>query len=568
MNKKKSTKLLAILLAGLLAATSLAGCDGGSSSGSKTDTSKATSTSAGTSAEGGQTAAGDLPAPDPDKRYTISYYGYWCGDYVPGNPVEKLISDALNVDIEVRKIRNNDAEAVNLMFASGEMPDCGWFDNDPDFMYDQELVRNFPKNMVEAYAPTFVKHMDENPIMWAQTLNGEDETQMRFLEGVTRQFVDNYLYSDYYRYDWIESLGIDLGVNVEKLNDNLYAADDGISLDKFEEIMRAFVEKDPDGNGQNDTIGVNAANIKQPQFYSGFDFIYGVNEVDGKAEQFYATPGYKEYLKYFQKLYAEGLVDPDIITPKSNTSWEKADKGMAGYFITSTNALQSWAVGRPPLSLLEKKSDVKLLLTPGLKPNGGKVSMHENISPAYGNFYISADVQEDDKIAKILQFVEYCLYGETRVSHFFGEEGVDWKMDESGKFTKINELPSGEKGTWTFSQHGQDELISSYISSEPLYDAGLKYWSKSENGKWLDFVKKPFKDDVRRETDFYKISATDGPNILQVVDTYRVDCILGRKDVDATWDAYITELNNNRYGDMMAELDKVPLLEDIVKEYS
>lgn len=550
---KWKKRLLTMLAISILAGT-VAGCGGNASS--KTEVS-----SGGDSGEAQKTA---LPAPDPDKRYKISYWGYWCDDYKPGNYVEKLISDKLNIDIEVRKIGGS--EGVNLMLASGEMPDCGWFDQDPSFMYDQELVRNIPRDMVEAYAPSYVKNYEENPIMWAQVLNSQDETQLRYLAGVTFQFVDYYLYSDYYRYDWIENLGIDLGVNVEKLTDNIYAADDGITVEKYREIMEAFVKNDPDGNGKADTIGVNAARINVPQFYSGFGFKSGVNDVNGKMVMNYATEGYKEYLKYFQKMYADGLVDPEIVTPKGNTSWEKADKGIAGYFITSTNALQTWAVGRPPLSLLEKVPDVKLLLTPGLKPVNGEVSMHANISPAYGHFYVNNNVKEDDKLAKILQFAEYTLFGETQTSHFFGEEGVDWEMKD-GKFSKINELPSGEKGTWSFSQFGQDHTVSQLIAQEPMFEAGLKYWGKSEDGIWMKWMHKPVKEDVRNETDFHAKSTEIDPSITPIVDTYRTDCILGRKDVDATWDAYLKELDRNGYSEMMAELDKLPTLDEIIAEY-
>lgn len=565
--KKSACLLTALLMAGMAV-----GC-GGDQTSSETSSGTGSSNAAGSSsgsesvdANAADAASGNLPAPDPDKRYKISYWGYWCGDYQPGCYVENLISDALNVDIEVRKIANTDTEAINLMLASGEMPDCGWFDRDVSYMYDQELVRTIPRDMMEAYAPSFKKIYDENPILWAQTLDPNDETQLTYMAGITRQFVDNYLFSDYYRYDWIENLGIDLGVNVEQLTDNIYAADDGITVEKFEEIMDAFVNKDPDGDGKADTIGVNSANIAQPQFFSGFGFQTGVNNVDGKAVQYYATEGYKEYLKFFQDLYAKGLVDPEIVTPKSNTSWEKVDKEIAGYWITSTNALQTWAVGRPPLSLLEKVPDVKILLTPGLKPVGGTVTMHENISPAYGHFYVNANVKEDDKLAKILQFAEYTLFGDTRVSHFFGEENVDWKM-ENGDFTKINELPSGEKGTWTFSQFGQDELISSHISNEPMYEAGLKYWNRGEDGLWLQWVHKAFKDDIRNETDFYNKSTEYGPDITPIVDAYRTDCILGRKNVDETWDSYLADLDKNGYSEMMAELDKLPTVDEIIAQY-
>ena len=49
-------------------------------------------------------------------------------------------------------------------------------------------------------------------------------------------------------------------------------------------------------------------------------------------------------------------------------------------------------------------------------------------------------------------------------SLFYGEKGVDWEWDETGEMpVKLNVMPSGKKGTWTFGQYGQDlSLIHIY----------------------------------------------------------------------------------------------------------
>lgn len=73
---------------------------------------------------------------------------------------------------------------------------------------------------------------------------------------------------------------------------------------------------------------------------------------------------YKEFLKGFADMYKSGLIDPEIITGDRTLSWEKVNNQTAGYWITSTNSLNSWAVERPPLTLIEKYPDVKILATP------------------------------------------------------------------------------------------------------------------------------------------------------------------------------------------------------------
>ena len=45
--------------------------------------------------------------------------------------------------------------------------------------------------------------------------------------------------------------------------------------------MDAFVNQDPDGDGQKNTYGVTAPNLQQSVFYSAYGFHNGVNEVNG-----------------------------------------------------------------------------------------------------------------------------------------------------------------------------------------------------------------------------------------------------------------------------------------------
>ena len=575
MKLRALKKGIALGVACILTA-SLAGC-GGNTAGGNSGTADALATqeqgsAAVESAGGGETkdAPVDIPQPDPDERYSISYTGMWSGaDYEDGSYIETMIEDALNVDITVEKAETNDT--IDLLLASGEMPDCGWFNKTVNWMYEQELARTIPRAMVEYYCPKLIEYYEEFPLMYEMTLDPENEDQFRYLTGITFQFVDYYLPNDYYRYDWILDLGIDLGVNVEQISDNIYVADDGIELSKFLEIMDAFVNKDPNHTGARDTVGVTAPSLTQGVFFSGYDFYTGVNDVNGRAEQYYVMDEYKEFLKGFADMYKRGLIDPEIITGDRTLSWEKVNNQTAGYWITSTNSLNSWAVERPPLTLIEKYPDVKILATPGVKPDGGEVKARTNESPAYGSFFVNANV-DDQKLAKILQFLNYTLFGDgdldIHASLFYGEKGVDWEWDETGEMpVKLNVMPSGKKGTWTFGQYGQDRDVTRWTTYEPLFVAGLKYWSAEENGSWMKWQTIPYKSDIRSETDYATISSEISSDVWAYVNNYCTEAVLGQIDVDATWDDYLAELDRMGYNKMMDELEKVEPLDDIIASY-
>lgn len=514
----------------------------------------------------GSTAASDGSADgNLEDFYEITYTGYWSDDtYEDESYVENMLEDALNIELEVVTTDNSNLDSL---LATGQMPDCMWCDKEVAFMQDQELIRNIPVSMVKEYAPSFIKYFDENPLLYDYVLDPENPEEFTCLRGITLQFVDYYLPNDYYRYDWIQNLGIDLGVEVEQVADRVYAASDGIELSKFIEIMDAFVNQDPDGDGQKNTYGVTAPNLQQSVFYSAYGFHNGVNEVNGEAEQYYVMDEFKEYLKGFAEIYKNGLIDPEIIEDNRKLSWDKVNTGKAGYWITSTNSLNSWASDRPPLTLLSADPEATILLTPGIKPDGGEVQTVTNSSPAYGYFYVNANV-DDEKLARILQFVEYAIFGNGddsfKASLFYGEEGVDWEWGEDGKPVKINTLASGEKGTWTFSQHGQDEKVTQWTGEEEVFAAGGKYWSANQDGIWMKWQGVQYKEDIANETDFAAIKTEVNTDIEAYVKNYIAQAVLGQIDVDATWNDYLEELDRLGYNEMMSELDKVEPLEDMI----
>lgn len=552
MIKKRVNKLLPI---SLCTTVLLSACSGGAST-----------SSSGTSSK-------EAIEPDPNKTYDITYTGYWCySDYEDGSYIEKMIEDALNINLTVEKAETTDT--IDLLLASGEMPDCMWTESKtPSWMQEQELIRTIPRDMVEKYCPKLIEYYEKNPLIYKMVLNPENEEEFIYLAGLTFQFIDYYLPGDYYRYDWIENLGIDLGVNVEQVSDRIYVADDGIELSKFKEIMDAFVNKDPDGNGKNDTLGAVSSELIYGvgQFYSAYGFSRDINNVNGRAEQSYAMEEYKEFLKDFQDMYSKNLLDPEIISNDRTLGWDKVNTGVSGYWITSTNALNSWAVDRPPLTLLERDPNAKILVTPGIKPDGGEVRAMTNPTPAYGRFFVNAQV-DDEKLAKILQFFNYSIFGnddkDIVASLFFGEKDVDWKWDETGETpVKLNKLNSGDKGTWSFSQFGQTEEVTKWSGEEELFRAGGKYWSKGDGGLWLQWQHSPYKADLANETEYESIYQEIKSDLEAYVANYRTQAILGQIDVDSTWDEYLAELDRLGYNKMMDELDKIQSIEDMIAEY-
>lgn len=123
----------------------------------------------------------------------------------------------------------------------------------------------------------------------------------------------------YLRADWLEKLGMDAPKN----------------WDEFHAMLRAFTFDDPDGNGQDDTVGLTLP------FQTGYEFDYynrmlfqdamfGWQLKDGKWVDGFQQPEMVEALKRVQDLYAEGVIDAEFFTNKTSTARSKVFSGQAG----------------------------------------------------------------------------------------------------------------------------------------------------------------------------------------------------------------------------------------------
>ncbi|MGI6636428.1 MAG: extracellular solute-binding protein [Christensenellales bacterium] len=143
------------------------------------------------------------------------------------------------------------------------------------------------------------------------------------------------------RKDWLDNLSLE----VPK------------TLDDFYNVMKAFTYDDPDGNGVKDTIGLGIALTSGSTWGYGIAEAFGIsrryqNLVDGKVTPWLLHPNYLEMIKYYQKLYQEGLMEPDFATaPWINVAealWAGKYGAIAfGPIGTSNNWMSRYAEPKP-----------------------------------------------------------------------------------------------------------------------------------------------------------------------------------------------------------------------------
>lgn len=124
-----------------------------------------------------------------------------------------------------------------------------------------------------------------------------------------------------YRKDWADHLGID----APNTTDDLY------------EMFRAFTEDDPDGNGEDDTIGVA---VNSDLVYGGFKFVSSYfetpnnwGEQNGKLQPEFMFPEYTETMDFFKKLRDNELVNQDFPVTSKTDQTNMLTNGTAGAIV-------------------------------------------------------------------------------------------------------------------------------------------------------------------------------------------------------------------------------------------
>jgi putative aldouronate transport system substrate-binding protein len=121
--------------------------------------------------------------------------------------------------------------------------------------------------------------------------------------------------------DWLDKLGLKAPT----------------TLDEMFEVAKAFTEKDPDGNGKNDTYGVGGF-INGVGLGDRFDFIMGGYDVpglwdvrdSGNIKLNVRDPNYAKALTFFNKLVTAKVIDPDWPTLKRDDFRARWKQGKFG----------------------------------------------------------------------------------------------------------------------------------------------------------------------------------------------------------------------------------------------
>ena len=425
MTNKLYLKTISLATAAAISVSLFAGC------GSKKD-SKATDTGA----DKGAVTTDSNKVSDKPIEFSILMPGRPEGPISNDMPVIKEITKKTNVSFKWEQAPSDDKqyqEKFNILVASGDIPDI-MINGTKDTLNQGGVNGVFePLNSyIDKYMPNVKKKLQEKDALKSIT---NDDGKVYYLARLTAVKTNCVFII---RQDWLDKLGL----KVPTTSDEMY------------NVLKAFKEKDPNGNGKADEIPFTCRGklTSLSPFIESFG-LFGKDAFfveDNKVKYTYTDSRYKNGLEYVNKLFKEKLVDNEYATNDLNIWQSRLTNGTSG-------VTYDVFVRAEFLNNIAKKTDPKVNFVgiAPLKNTDGKVQTKDQQNPLGNGTSISSKSKYKVEIAK---FFNWMYSDEGIMVTNFGVEGEHYTMNNGQpQYTdKIMKDPQKSAATMLFAEGWRD----------------------------------------------------------------------------------------------------------------
>lgn len=527
----KLKKWLALLMAGCMAAGSLAGC-GGAANGGNAESAVAAVSEGETSAQN----KGSAKAGDKVKLTALISKHSLTKDV---NEMEwlNILEEENGVDVEWQQISADWDQKKSVMFAGGDIPDIlVKATSTTDFATYNGLFENLAPYIDAGDMPNVSKMFADHPEL--RTLCSDENGEIfgipdyRSLWPRTNRVL-------YINQIWLDNLELQAPT----------------TMDELEDVLIAFRDGDPNGNGDTtDEIPLDFNGF--PTFMLACFGVPLMNESegffveDGKVKNYRVDERYKEFMLWLQKLYAEGLINEEVIT-QDYSKFQALARGEGE--IARVGVTLGWESGDRFGTVVADQ----YVALPALKPHAdsdedevywGYYYDNNAVSPAA--VVMSANCKNK---AEAVKFIDAFYAEEVGIQVLFGGMNeVDNCIQDNGDgtYTVLPPAdPSIDPGVWKWTNSFAD--YSPYYIPDDMKDRltmgeDMKRLLKEREpvDPTLDMMEEkcetyPSKF-ITYTTDENADRAMTQANISNIVDqTYAAWLTDSSRDIEAEWDAYV-----------------------------
>lgn len=336
-----------------------------------------------------------------DKHYEFIYDRFYIDPYQPpeNNPLEKMLKEDLNINLKVNIIVGQYsywANQFNSRVALGDLPDFVFLSRSDLIKHAQDGVIIPLDDYLKQY-PNLKNRLDEK--QWLLSSVNKN------IYGFPNMNLHGPYTAMYIRKDWLEKLNLQM----PKTTKDLF------------EVLHAFTYEDPDGNGQDDTIGFTTDNLEfgtlstitnafgLPQFSStAFGIPQDWIDIEGELHFGPISENYRDYLIYMNQLMEAQVIDEDINAQTFMEYKQKMTQGQTGvvslflpqYKMFSENV---W------ISEIERNTpEAEWVYLPPVKgPNGHAGNNAHSLNSTYILAITKKVLEEPGKVEKAMELLDY-----------------------------------------------------------------------------------------------------------------------------------------------------------------
>jgi len=561
----KKKKMLALLMSCIMTAGVLGGCgaDNAKEGSSSAAASATTATIEGSSAEGTENSMFNEPGmlPIVKEPITLTVFapanteGSW-----EDNAQVKELEEATGIHLEWQTCASSDnvQEKLSTMFASGEMPDIILTGVSSGNRYDKATEQALGE---QGLVLSLNDYLDTVSVGYKQAFEEIDglkeyittpDGNIYSLPNIDGSLHVQYNMKLWINTQWLDNLGLDMPTTTEE----------------FYEVMKAFKEKDANGNGDpNDEIPLSTVTSGAGTQLDGFlmnpfQLTSETNKLyvdNGKVTFAPAQEGYKEGLKYLNQLYAEGLLNPESFTQDKNNQVnvnEAGDECVIGAFLAQRPGY-ACDLSTEPYS---KKWEQYQSLAPLAGPDGQCVaSWNPYVMFQSGMTFISSSCTNPEAAFRLLDYISTQTYRSS-----LGIEGVHYELLDAGTTElgldgETKALYKRTNADTTNQSLGQlvalvrtPEFLAAEATNPNPYAEDVKplngrqvvmYKAFLEHQKVQQSLDSVMPDLYMSQADSSEMSLIK-TNVMDTQKEYMVQFITGAKNIDSEWDSYLKALDN------------------------
>lgn len=326
------------------------------------------------------------------------------------------------------------------------------------------------------------------------------------------------------------------------------------TTDDLVDLLRAFKERDPNGNGKQDEIPMTGtdkwwqAEIDE-YLMMPFTHYKGRTNLwveDGKIYAPFATPEWKQGVLYMRGLYQEGLIDSEVFTQDGGqfTQLIENDPMIVGAWTAG------WAGAANPNG--ERIWEYDAVLPPLKGPDGIKRTNH---TPSWMHGLRFAITNECDYPEAAFRWADGFYNMDIQIRKFYGPPNVGWRDAQPGEIG-LDQKPAvfklliewGTPNNVRWDDLGLTITTTEWRGTEAMVDSPGTYpgqrLSTERSMPYVGFEPKEYLPPLTMTVEEAERNADLSTSINNFVREHFVRFVTGDLDINDEWDNYLRQLGN------------------------